>query len=53
MQPRKRPPWEDEYSGRLSPDWVVALLIVAILAAAGIGFWFDDMYAKGYGIFAR
>lgn len=53
MQRRKRHPWEDEFTGSLSPDWVVALLVVAILAAAGFGFWFNDMYANGYGIFAR
>lgn len=53
LQRRKRPPWQDEFSGSLSPDWVVGILILAILAAAAFGFWFNDMYANGYGIFAR
>jgi hypothetical protein len=47
----KRPPWEDEFTGSFSPDWVVALIIVAILAAAAFGFWFNDMYANRTGIF--
>ena len=48
---RKRRPWQDEFSGALSPDWVVGFLVVVILGAAMFGFWFQDMYAKGYGIF--
>lgn len=32
---------------------VVALLIVGILAAGALGFWFLDMYANEYGIFSR
>ena len=53
MRQRRRPPWEDHYTGRLSPDWVVAGLALAILAAAAFGLWFNDMYANAYGIFAR
>ncbi|HZP94886.1 MAG TPA: multicopper oxidase domain-containing protein [Candidatus Limnocylindria bacterium] len=53
MQRRKRHPWEDEFTGSISPDWVVAGLVAAILVAAGFGFWFNDMYANQYGIFAR
>lgn len=51
MQPRKRRPWEDQFTGSLSPDWVVGFLVLAILVAAAVGWWFNDMYANGYGIF--
>lgn len=44
-------PWQSEFDGALSPDWVVAMLVVAILAAGAFGFWFQDMYADQYGIF--
>lgn len=49
---QKRRPWHNEFDSSLSPDWVVALLVIAILAAAAFGAWFNDMYANGYGIFA-
>lgn len=35
----------------MSPDWVVAFIAAAILVAGAIGFWFNDMYGKRYGIF--
>lgn len=50
---RKRMPWESEFDGSVSPDWVVAGIVVVILVAGAFGFWFNDMYAKGYGLFAR
>ena len=52
MRGPKRLPWQNEADGSLSPDWVVALIMAAVLVAAGFGFWFNDMYAKGYGIFS-
>lgn len=52
MHGRKRYPWQDEY-GAFSPGWVVLLLSIAILAAGGFGFWFQDMYTNGYGMFSR
>jgi hypothetical protein len=48
----KRGPWEDEFTGALSPDWVVAFIVLALLVAGAIGFWFDAMYTSGTGIFA-
>lgn len=53
MRRPKRYPWQDEYDGSFSPGWVVLLLCIAILAAGAFGFWFQDMYANGYGIFGR
>lgn len=45
-------PWENELDGSFSPDWVVGLLVGAILVAAAFGFWFNEMYASRTGIFA-
>lgn len=42
-----------EFDGSFSPGWVVLLLCMAILAAVRTGSGFQDMYAKGYGIFSR
>lgn len=53
MRRPRRLPWQNELDGSLSPDWVVALIAAAILVAAGLGIWFNDMYANGYGIFGR
>lgn len=53
MRGRKRGPWQDQFTGELSADWVVALIVAAILVAGAFGFWFNDMYAKGYGLFAQ
>lgn len=52
MRPPKRLPWED-VDGSFSPDWAVALIAAAILVAAALGVWINDMYANSYGIFAR
>lgn len=51
MRGPKRMPWENEFDGSFSPDWAVGLLVAAILIAGAFGFWFNDMYANGYGIF--
>lgn len=40
-------PWESDYDGSFSPDWVVGLLVAAILLAGALGFWFDHMYRSG------
>lgn len=53
MSRPERRPWEDELSGSLSADWIVALIVIAILAAGALGFWFDAMYTSGTGIFAH
>lgn len=53
MHGRKRYPWQDEFDGSFSPGWVVLLLSIAILAAGAFGYWFQDMYTNGYGIFSR
>ena len=52
MRGSQRRPWQNEYDGSLSSDWVVALIAGAILAAGALGFWFNDMYANHYGIFS-
>lgn len=44
-------PWENEIDGSFSSDWVVGLLVVAILVAGAVGFWFNEMYASRTGIF--
>lgn|GEM_PF-2953336 len=53
MRSPKRYPWQDERDGSISAGSVVLLLSIAILAAGAFGFWFNDMYANGYGIFGR
>lgn len=52
MRSPKRFPWQDENDGSLSPGGAVMLISIAILAAGAFGFWFQDMYANGYGIFS-
>lgn len=52
MRGSGRRPWEDGSTGSLSPDWVMGLIVFAILAAGAVGFWFDAMYSSGTGIFA-
>lgn len=51
MKSPKRMPWESELDGSLSPDWVVGLIVAAILLAGAFGFWFNQMYATRTGIF--
>lgn len=49
--PSRRRFWQDEYRGGISADWVVVGLFIALLIAGAVGFWFNDMYQKRYGIF--
>ncbi|MGH2379145.1 MAG: hypothetical protein ACRDGT_11800 [Candidatus Limnocylindria bacterium] len=51
MNGPKRLPWEDEFDGSLSPDWIVGMIVAAILVFALLGVWINDMYANRYGIF--
>ena len=48
---RRRRFWEDEYRWGISPDWVVAGIVMLMLAAGVFGFWFNDMYQNHYGLF--
>jgi ABC-type transporter Mla subunit MlaD len=48
----KRRPCEDGFTGTLSPDWVVAFIVIALLVAGALGFWFDAIYRSGTGVFA-
>ena len=49
MRPRKF--WRDEYDGKLSPGWALALVTMFVLAFGLLIQWINDMHMYHYGLF--
>lgn len=45
-------PWQNEY-GETSPGWALTLIVAAIVTAALLVQWLNDMHMYGYGLFSR